>query len=107
MPEELNENDLPSNSTEQMLAAFDIREFIDRLPEPERTMCFSLIMEGEKVRMIAEAHGVHPKTILRHVRRALAPLARTFGILAADKFICDEKPQSAKRAAKGGRKGGK
>lgn len=108
MPKDsIKEDALPMRSTNQQLAAFDIREYIKRLPEPERTMCFSVIVEGRKTKEAAESLGVHPKTVLRHVRRALAPLAKTYGITAADKFIRDEKAQSARRTAKSGRKGGK
>ena len=106
MPKDpIRENELPIR-TRQELAAFDIREYIERLAEPERTMCFAVIVEGRKTKEAAEQLGVHPKTILRHVRRALAPLAKTYGITAADKFLVDQKGQSAQKTARG-RKGGK
>ena len=107
MPKDpIREDALPMRNTNRQLAAFDIREYIERLPEPERTMCFAVIVEGRKTKETAESLGVHPKTVLRHVRRALAPLAKTYGITAADKFLVDQKGPSAQKTARG-RKGGK
>lgn len=101
MPDPINENDLPKSTMDQEFASFEIRDYIDALPEPERAMCYALLIEGDKVKDLAARYGICTKTVFRHVRRALAPLARQFGIKAADKFIVDEKAQSAKKTAKG------
>lgn len=66
---------------------FDIPDFINKLPEPTRSYCHAMLIEGESSKVIANRFHMTPKTILRKTRIALAPLAVQYGITSAEKFL--------------------
>ena len=118
----------PDNrTTDRFIAETDIRDYIDGLAEPIRSVCRGLIVAGQSVREVADLYGVSTKTVLRHVRKALAPktftyfeqqgvtvkvisgdnpatvsdVARIAGIRNADKYIDEHKAAAAGTKAGG------
>ena len=90
MPEE-NEDTIEDNSMQRFIVEIDICDFIRKLPNPERDLCEDLIIDGTSVKTAAEERGVSSKTILRHARRALAPLAQSYDIKGAEKYVDKDK----------------
>ena len=89
MPED--ETNLEDNSMQRFIVEIDICDFIRKLPDPERDLCEDLIIDGTSVKTAAEQRGVSSKTILRHARRALAPLAQSYDIKGAEKYADKDK----------------
>lgn len=92
----------PDNrTTDRFIAETDIRDYIAGLAGPIQGVCHALIVEGQSVREVADQYGVSTKTMLRHVRKALAPLALTYDIKNADKYIDEHKAAAAGTKARG------
>ena len=68
-------------------AMVDIRDYIASLPEPQKSLCHALVIEGESTNSVAGRFNVTQKTILRRTRKALAPLAVQFDIRNASKYL--------------------
>lgn len=68
-------------------AMVDIRDYIAALPEPQKSLCHALVIEGESTNSVAGRFNVTPKTILQRTRKALAPLAVQFDIRTASKYL--------------------
>lgn len=68
-------------------AMVDIRDYIASLPEPQKSLCHALVIEGESTDSVAGRFNVTQKTILRRTRKALAPLAVQFDIRTASKYL--------------------
>ena len=67
----------PDNrTTDRFIAETDIRDYIAGLAGPIQGVCHALIVEGQSVREVTDQYGVSTKTVLRHVRKALAPRLR-------------------------------
>ena len=93
-----------TNAAEPVIAAADIRDYIDRIADPDmREICRALILDGEDARDIATKRGTTKRTLLRHVRTALAPLAKTYDIAAADKYIDETQRHKGHKAALAGK----
>ena len=92
------------DAAEPFIAATDIRDYIDGIADPDmREICRSLILDGENARDVAARRGTTKRTLLRHVRAALAPLAKTYDIAAADKYIDEIQSHKGPKAARGGK----
>lgn len=60
--------------------AMDIRTFILSLPEPKRSICQAVILEGEKIADVRKIYGVTRWQLIEIIRDALMPLARDYRI---------------------------
>ena len=93
-----------TNAAEPVIAAADIRDYIDRIADPDmREICRALILDGEDARDIAKKRGTTKRTLLRHVRAALAPLAKTYDIATADKYIDETQRHKGHKAVLDGK----
>ena len=61
--------------------ATDITDFILRLQEPERSICRSVVLEGEIIGQVAAAHRIPCHRVGQILRSSLLPLAEDFGIV--------------------------
>ena len=68
-------------------ATADICDYIAALPEPQRSLCRAMVIDGESTDNIASRLNVTSKTILRRTRKALAPLAVQYDIRTASKYL--------------------
>lgn len=73
------ENIIDDRST----AAEDIADYIESLPEPERTLCRQVVMQGISAGIVARRLGKCKDEILHLIRDAMRPVARQIGIRAA------------------------
>ena len=62
-------------------SAMDISEYILSLPEPARSICRAVVLEGRKVSQVARIFKVSRDRISRIMRNALRPLAEDFDIV--------------------------
>lgn len=80
--------DLQSIPADQIIdqsntATADIEEFIPTLPEPERTICSQVIIDGISAGIVARKQGRSKDEILSMIREAMRPIAVQIGIRAA------------------------
>lgn len=73
----------PDHHNHDNIAEMDIRAFIARLPEPNRGICYALIIDGRDTKSIASSFNINPRTVLRRSRIAMAPLALDYDISIA------------------------
>lgn len=66
--------------TDNSIAAFDIRAFIDQLDEPARAICHAIINEGTTPADVAKATGSSTAKVMHTARLALIPIAREFDV---------------------------
>lgn len=62
------------------VASIDIADYIKQLPEPQRSMCHALVIDGYTSSRVAKMFSVTKKTVMRRSRKALAALAIQYGI---------------------------
>ena len=79
--------DLQTVQVDQLLApsstTADIGDFIEILPEPDRTICRQMILDGISAGIIARRQGKSKDELLAMVREAMRPIAVQIGIRAA------------------------
>ena len=68
-------------------SSMDISGYIASLAEPQRSICYAMVIRGESSKSVAGRFNVTPKTILRKTRKALAPLAMEYDIKTAAKHL--------------------
>ena len=83
----MNDEKLFATDWQADQAVFDISDFINRLPEPSRSLCRDVIINGKSTTNVARKLNVTPKTVLRRIRKAIAPLAVQYDIAAAKQFL--------------------
>ncbi len=59
----------------------DIRDFIADLDEPDRSVCSSVILDGEKIGAVAAAYSMSRNRVAKILRTSLRPLALELGIV--------------------------
>lgn len=62
-------------------SAMDISDYILSLPEPARSICRAVVLEGRKVSHVARIFKISRDRIGRIMRNALRPLAEDFDIV--------------------------
>ena len=65
----------------------ELTYYIKSQPEQIQKLCNAMVFEGESTRTLAERFNIAPKTVLRRVRKALAPIAVQYDISAARKYL--------------------
>ena len=61
--------------------ASDITDFINRLREPQRSICHAVVLDGENIGQVAAAHHLSRQRVGKILRSSLRPLAEDLDII--------------------------
>lgn len=83
----MHNDEEPDPHMRMFAATVDICDYIAALPEPQRSLCRAMVIDGESTDNIASRLNVTPREVLRRTRKAFAPLAVQYDIRNATKYL--------------------